>query len=190
MPESAFDTPRVTPLHEALEHASQFLDRVTELNAQYRAGKLHVHVPRALHDSEASLEDLVGQLLPASHAALQAASQGLFFSLPVAFDPSESVGPVPRDRRPRRVGAAVPLPRHGRAHRDARVRRKRSRRRPRGARVVCRSSSTATRTPSIRRRCRCNSRRRSIASRPSARRATSSSTRAPKPSRTRSSPCS
>jgi 4-aminobutyrate aminotransferase-like enzyme len=93
MPESAFDTPRVTPLHDALEHASQFLDRVTELNAQYRAGKLHVHVPRALHDSEASLEDLVAQLLPASHAALQSAAQGLFFSLPVAFDPSESVGP-------------------------------------------------------------------------------------------------
>jgi len=90
MPESALD---VTPLHEALQRASEFLDRVTELNAQYRAGKLHVHVPRALHDSEASLEDLVGQLLPASHAALQSASQGLFFSLPVAFDPSESVGP-------------------------------------------------------------------------------------------------
>jgi L-lysine 6-transaminase len=90
MPESTLD---VTPLHEALQHASQFLDRVTQLNAQYRAGKLRVHVPRALHDSEASLEDLVGQLLPASHAALQLASQGLFFSLPVAFDPSESVGP-------------------------------------------------------------------------------------------------
>jgi L-lysine 6-transaminase len=90
MPESALD---VTPLHEALQHASEFLDRVTQLNAQYRAGKLHVHVPRALHDSEGSLEDLVGQLLPASHAALQSASQGLFFSLPVAFDPSESVGP-------------------------------------------------------------------------------------------------
>ena len=33
------------------------------------------------------------QLLPASHAALQAASRSLFFSLPVAFDPAESVGP-------------------------------------------------------------------------------------------------
>jgi 4-aminobutyrate aminotransferase-like enzyme len=90
MPESAVD---ITPLHEALQHASEFLDRVTQLNTQYRGGKLRVHVPRALHDSEASLEDLVGQLLPASHAALQSASQGLFFSLPVAFDPSESVGP-------------------------------------------------------------------------------------------------
>ncbi len=90
MPETAVD---VAPLQAALQHASQFVDRVTQLNALYRSGKLRVHVPRALHDSEASLEDLVGQLLPASHAALQAASQGLFFSLPVAFDPSESVGP-------------------------------------------------------------------------------------------------
>jgi hypothetical protein len=152
MPDSAFDTPRVTPLHEALEHASQFLDRVTELNAQYRAGKLHVHVPRALHDSEGSLEDLVAQLLPASHAALQSASQGLFFSPPVAFDPSESVGPylaiADRDS-----SGSRPLPRHGRAHRDARVRRKRSD----VVRAVLESPpfvSTATRTPSIRRRCR------------------------------------
>jgi 4-aminobutyrate aminotransferase-like enzyme len=64
-----------------------------QLNELYRAGKLRVHVPRALHDSEASLDDLVVQVLPASHAALQSASQGLFFSLPLAFDPSESVGP-------------------------------------------------------------------------------------------------
>ena len=77
----------------SLKHAAAYAARVTELNAQYRAGKLHVHVPRALHDSPASLDELVAQLLPASHAALQAASQGLFFSLPVAFDPSESVGP-------------------------------------------------------------------------------------------------
>jgi len=90
MSESAVD---ITPLHEALQQASRFIDRITQLNALYRGGKLRVHVPRALHDSEASLDDLVVQLLPASHAALQAASQGLFFSLPVAFDPSESVGP-------------------------------------------------------------------------------------------------
>ena len=83
----------VIDLPASLEHVAAFLSRVTELNAQYRGGKLHVHVPRGLHESDASLEDLVAQLLPASHAALQAASQGLFFSLPVAFDPSESVGP-------------------------------------------------------------------------------------------------
>ena len=54
---------------------------------------MRVHVPEALRDSERSLEDLVAQHLPASHAALQAASRSLFFSLPVAFDPGESVGP-------------------------------------------------------------------------------------------------
>src|SRR5215470_4069516 len=90
MPESALE---IAPLHDALQQVSRLIDRVMQLNALYRAGKLRVHVPRALHDSEASLEDLVGQLLPASHAALQSASRGLFFSLPVAFDPAESVGP-------------------------------------------------------------------------------------------------
>jgi 4-aminobutyrate aminotransferase-like enzyme len=77
----------------SLQQVAAYTARVTELNALYRAGKIKVHVPRGLHESEASLDDLVVQLLPASHAALQAASQGLFFSLPVAFDPSESVGP-------------------------------------------------------------------------------------------------
>src|SRR5215470_10785375 len=90
MPESALE---IAPLHDALQQVSRLIDRVMQLNALYRAGKLRVHVPRALHESEASLDELVVQLLPASHAALQAASQGLFFSLPVAFDPSESVGP-------------------------------------------------------------------------------------------------
>jgi len=77
----------------SLQHVAAYTERVTELNSLYRAGKLKAHVPRGLHESDASLDDLVVQLLPASHAALQAASQGLFFSLPVAFDPSESVGP-------------------------------------------------------------------------------------------------
>src|SRR6266513_1288975 len=77
----------------ALSRAAEFLDRVAQLNARYRAGEMHVHVPEALQDSERPLEDLVAQHLPASHAALQAASRSLFFSLPVAFDPGESVGP-------------------------------------------------------------------------------------------------
>jgi len=77
----------------SLQHVAAYTARVTELNALYRAGKLKVHVPRGLHESVASLDDLVVQLLPASHAAMQDASSGLFFSLPVAFDPSESVGP-------------------------------------------------------------------------------------------------
>ena len=83
-----------TPLQQSVEHVQKYVERVTELNELYRAGKIKVHVPRGLHEqNEASLDDLVAQLLPASHAALQDASQGLFFSLPVAFDPSESVGP-------------------------------------------------------------------------------------------------
>ena len=70
-----------------------FLERVAQLNARYRSGEMHAYVPEALRDSERTLEELVQQYLPASHAALEAASRSLFFSLPVAFDPGESVGP-------------------------------------------------------------------------------------------------
>ena len=77
----------------AVSRAQEFLDRVAQLNARYRAGEMRVHVPERLRDSERPLEDLVAQHLPVSHAALQAASRSLFFSLPVAFDPGESVGP-------------------------------------------------------------------------------------------------
>jgi L-lysine 6-transaminase len=66
---------------------------VAQLNARYRSGEMHAYVPEALRDSERTLEELVQQYLPASHAALEAASRSLFFSLPVAFDPAESVGP-------------------------------------------------------------------------------------------------
>ncbi len=64
-----------------------------QLNAHYRAGRMHVSVPDGLRDSARSLEALIEQYLPASQAALAAAARGLFFSLPVAFDPAESVGP-------------------------------------------------------------------------------------------------
>jgi 4-aminobutyrate aminotransferase-like enzyme len=74
-------------------HVDAFLERVAQLNAQYRDGRVHVSVPDALHDSSHALEALLEQHLPASQAALAAASRGLFFSLPVAFDPNESVGP-------------------------------------------------------------------------------------------------
>jgi L-lysine 6-transaminase len=82
---STFDTP--------LAHIGEFLERVAHLNARYRAGEIHAQVPEALREGERSLDDLVQQHLPASHAALKAASRSLFFSLPVAFDPAESVGP-------------------------------------------------------------------------------------------------
>ena len=71
----------------------EFLDRIDDMNRRYRAGDVHVHVPEALRDAERTLDDLVAQLFPASRAAFDAASHGLFFSLPVAFDPAESVGP-------------------------------------------------------------------------------------------------
>src|SRR5262245_20078923 len=77
----------------AIPRVTEFLERVVALNASYRAGEIHAYVPDSLRDSDRTLEALVEQHLPASHAALQAASRGLFYSLPVAFDPAESVGP-------------------------------------------------------------------------------------------------
>ena len=80
-------------LDAVVDHVTAYLERVTQLNARYRAGDVHVHLPEALRDSTRPLEELVEQHLPASHAALQAAARSLFFSMPVAFDPAESVGP-------------------------------------------------------------------------------------------------
>ena len=80
-------------IEAAAQHLAEWLDKRNQLNARYRAGKLRVHVPAALADPEETLEKLVEQHFPASHAAFVAASRNLFFSLPVAFDPSESMGP-------------------------------------------------------------------------------------------------
>jgi 4-aminobutyrate aminotransferase-like enzyme len=71
----------------------EFLERIADLNRRYRAGDMHVHVPDGLGDGDRTIDELAAQLFPASHAAFDAASRALFFSLPVAFDPSESVGP-------------------------------------------------------------------------------------------------
>jgi 4-aminobutyrate aminotransferase-like enzyme len=76
-----------------ISRVTTFLEKIIQLNARYRAGGLQTHVPEALHDSERRLEELIEEVLPASHAALEEASRSLFFSLPVAFDPAESVGP-------------------------------------------------------------------------------------------------
>jgi 4-aminobutyrate aminotransferase-like enzyme len=83
----------VNPFDGAISNARKLLEHVTQLHERYRAGEVHAYVPDALQDSERTLEQLVEQHLPASHAALEAASRSLFFSLPVAFDPAESVGP-------------------------------------------------------------------------------------------------
>ena len=72
---------------------ADYLEHVAQLNARYRAGAVRVCVPQALQNAERPLEELVELHFPASHAALAAASRSLFFSLPVAFEPSESVGP-------------------------------------------------------------------------------------------------
>jgi len=70
-----------------------FLERAEALTRQYRAGDVRVHVPEALRDGERTLDDLIAQHFPASRAAFDAAARGLFYSLPVAFDPAGSVGP-------------------------------------------------------------------------------------------------
>jgi len=81
----AFDPPA--------SHVQTFVEHITRLDAKYRAGEIHAHVPDALNDGDRALDAVVEQWLPKSHAALSAASRSLFFSLPVAFDPTESVGP-------------------------------------------------------------------------------------------------
>jgi 4-aminobutyrate aminotransferase-like enzyme len=78
---------------EAHTRLTEFLERVEKLEARYRAGEIRVHVPEAFLDNDRTVEDLVAQHMPVSHAAMQAASRNLFFSLPVAFDPGESIGP-------------------------------------------------------------------------------------------------
>jgi len=83
----------VNTFDAAISKAAKSLEYVAQLNARYRAGEVHAYVPEALRDGERALEELVEQHLAASHAALERASGSLFFSLPVAFDPAESVGP-------------------------------------------------------------------------------------------------
>ena len=74
-------------------HLTSLLERVVRLNAMYRSGQLHAHVPGGLSDSDRRLDELIEELLPTSHTAFEKASRSLFYSLPVAFDPAESVGP-------------------------------------------------------------------------------------------------
>ena len=81
------------PDDPGLARAAEFLARVGQLNARYRAGEVRANVPEGLRDGARSLDGLVAEHLPASQRALDAASRGLFYSLPVAFDPAESVGP-------------------------------------------------------------------------------------------------
>jgi L-lysine 6-transaminase len=80
-------------IHPGVSRVLEYLDRAERLNDQYRRGEVHAYTPAAIRDSARTLEELVEPHLPVSHAALTAASGSLFASLPVAFDPTESIGP-------------------------------------------------------------------------------------------------
>jgi hypothetical protein len=83
----------MTDLEAPVQAVASFVERVGQLNAEYRTGKLRVNVPAELLEHDRPLDDVVSAFLPASRRALDGASQGLFLSLPVAFDAFESVGP-------------------------------------------------------------------------------------------------
>jgi 4-aminobutyrate aminotransferase-like enzyme len=77
----------------SLEKARAYLERASALNERYRQGEIHVRVPQGFEVVNQPLEEVVAKCLPVTKAALDAAAQGLFYSLPIAFDPSEAVGP-------------------------------------------------------------------------------------------------
>jgi 4-aminobutyrate aminotransferase / (S)-3-amino-2-methylpropionate transaminase len=83
----------MTAIDRALQAAKSYLDRTVALNEAYRTRQIHVHVPEKLADQTLQLDEAVSATLPESTARLRGAKDSLFFSLPVAFDPSESVGP-------------------------------------------------------------------------------------------------
>ena len=133
-----------------VSRVAESLERVAQLNARYRAGEVHAYVPEALRDSERSLEELVR----GASAGFACRARGRL-AQPVLLAAgrvrSGRVGrTVPRGRRSRRRRPAVPLSRHGRAHRHAGLRRERSGGRPGDRSSRCRSSRRATRTPNTR----------------------------------------
>src|SRR5689334_11418826 len=69
-------------LETACEHATAIVDQLAALHYRYRDGRVHVNVPEALFEIDGPLEELIREHLPASAAALDAASRNLFFSLP------------------------------------------------------------------------------------------------------------
>jgi len=89
-------------LEDALACARPQLERLAVLRRRYDDGGMQASVPALMLDMRLSLDEAVATSLPASHASLAAAAQGLFCSLPLAFDPSESMGPylAATDRRP------------------------------------------------------------------------------------------
>lgn len=82
-----------TELRRGVPPATGYLARIGELDARYRAGQVRVNVPAGLLEAGVELEADVAACLPESRRLLEGAANGLFLSLPVAFDPAWSVGP-------------------------------------------------------------------------------------------------
>jgi 4-aminobutyrate aminotransferase-like enzyme len=72
---------------------TRYLERTAMLHARYRAGQVHVRTPEGLKEANQPIDDLIAIHLPTSHAALERSRNALFFSLPLAFDPGEAIGP-------------------------------------------------------------------------------------------------
>jgi 4-aminobutyrate aminotransferase-like enzyme len=72
---------------------TQYLERTALLHARYRAGQVHARTPEGLKEVNRPIDDLIAIHLPTSHAALESSPNALFYSLPVAFDPGEAIGP-------------------------------------------------------------------------------------------------
>jgi 4-aminobutyrate aminotransferase-like enzyme len=72
---------------------TRYLERTAALHQSYRAGHIHVRTPEGLKEANQPIDDLIEIHLPTSHRALQASRNALFYSLPVAFDPGEAIGP-------------------------------------------------------------------------------------------------
>ncbi len=53
---------------------------------------VHARTPDALKDLDRPLDESIAACFPRSHALISAARQGLFYSLPVAFDPEAGTG--------------------------------------------------------------------------------------------------
>ena len=72
---------------------TRYLERTSTLHARYRAGQIHARTPDGLKEANRPIDDLIAIHLPTSHAALERSQNALFYSLPVAFDPGEGIGP-------------------------------------------------------------------------------------------------
>ena len=126
-----------------LARAAAFVERVAALQrASTAPARSAPTCPRRCTTASARSRTWSRELLPASHARARGR-----LAQPVLLAAgrvrSRRVGrAVPRDRRSRRGRPAVPLPRHGRAHRHAGLRRERSGGRSAPCSSRCRSSSS------------------------------------------------